>query len=160
MLQEVLLVNGSELTVNAKTTNTFTPGEGLKFSNQTALNPDAGTPTTPKVTVSNASITEQIPTFPNTTAVTKVIAVSPDSFSTNYTDKIDGTIVLWDNKAGELTVTNDKQPINDDYTTKSGTGSFVRNSSNTAQVVDIFRVNDIITYTGQAADEILSLIHI
>jgi len=150
----IVKVNGSELTVNVKTTNTFTPGEGLKFSNQTALNPDAGTPTTPKVTVSNASITEQIPTFPNTTAVTKVIAVSPDSFSTNYTDKIDGTIVLWDNKAGELTVTNDKQPINDDYTTKSGTGSFVRNSSNTAQVVDIFRVNDIITYTGQAADEI------
>ena len=65
----IVKVNGSELTVNVKTTNTFTPGEGLKFSSQTALNPDAGTPTTPKVTVGYSDITEEIPVFHNPTAV-------------------------------------------------------------------------------------------
>ena len=69
-------------------------------------NPDAGTPTTPKVTVSNADITQVVPSFPNTTAVSKVIARSPDGFANIYTDKIDGAIVLWDNKAGQLTVRN------------------------------------------------------
>ena len=147
----IVRVNGSELTVNVKTTNTFTPGEGLKFSSQTTLNPDSGTPTTPKVTVSNADISQQIPSFPNTTAVSKVIARSPDGFANIYTDKIDGAIVLWDNKAGQLTVRNDKQPLSDNYTSKSGSGSFARNSSTDAQSSDIFRIDDILSYTGQAA---------
>ena len=149
----IVKVNGSELTVNVKTTNTFTPGEGLKFSTQTALNPTTGAPTTPLVTVSNADITEQIPSFPNTTAVSKVIARSPDGFTNIYTDKVDGAIVLWDNKAGQLTVTNDKQPISSDYTSKSGSGSFARDSSPDTQAVDIFRVDDILSYTGQTVGE-------
>ena len=149
----IVKVNGSELTVNIKTTNTFTPGEGLKFSAQTALNPTSGAPTTPLVTVSNAAITQQIPNFPNTTAISKVIARSPDGFANLYTDKIDGAIVLWDNKAGQLTVTNDKLPLNNDYTSKTGSGVFVRNASATAQSSDIFRVNDIISYTGQTSGE-------
>ena len=147
----IVRVNGSELTVNVKTTNTFTPGEGLKFCSQTTLSPDSGTPTTPKVTVSNADISQQIPSFPNTTAVSKVIARSPDGFANIYTDKIDGAIVLWDNKAGQLTVRNDKQPLSDNYTSKSGSGSFARNSSTDAQSSDIFRIDDILSYTGQAA---------
>ena len=150
----IVKVNGSVLTVNLKTTNTFTPGEGLKFGTQTALNPDAGTPTTPKVTVANSAITEQIPSFPNTTAVSKVIARSPDGFANVYTDKIDGAIVLWDNKAGELTVTNDKLPISDDYTSKVGsTIALSRNASVDTQASDIFRVDDVISYTGQTAGE-------
>ena len=150
----IVRVNGSELTVNVKTTNTFTPGEGLKFSSQTALNPDAGTPTTPKVTVANSAITEEIPVFPNTTAISKVIARSPDAFANLYTNKIDGAIVLWDNKAGQLTVINDKKPLSNDYTSKTGSGVFVRNSAIDDQANDIFRVDDIISYTGQASDEL------
>ena len=149
----IVKINGSVLTVNLKTTNTFTPGEGLKFSTQTTLNPDAGTPTTPKVTVSNADITEIIPSFPNTTAVTKVIARSPDAFANIYSDKVDGAIVLWDNKAGQLTVINDKKPINDDYTSKSGSGSFARKASVDDQATDIFRVDDVLSYTSQTAGE-------
>ena len=150
----IVKVNGSVLTVNLKTTNTFTPGEGLKFGTQTALNPDAGTPTTPKVTVANSAITEQIPSFPNTTAVSKVIARSPDGFANVYTDKIDGAIVLWDSKEGQLTVINDKIPLSDDYTSKVGsTVALSRNASVDTQASDIFRVDDVISYTGQTAGE-------
>ncbi len=149
----IVKINGSELTVNVKTTNTFTPGEGLKFSSQSTLNPDASTPTTPKVTVSNADITEIIPSFPNTTSVTKVTGRSPDGFANTYDNKIDGAIVLWDNKAGQLTVTNDKNPISNDYTSKSGGGSFARTASVDAQIVDIFRVDDVLSYSSQTAGE-------
>ena len=150
----IVKVNGSELTVNVKTTNTFTPGEGLKFSSQTALNPTSGAPTTPLVTVSNAAITEEIPSFPNTTAISKVIARSPESFAKIYTDKIDGAIILWDNKIGQLTVTNDKQPIDDDYTGKSAsTIALSRNDDPDLQATDIFRVDDVLSYTGQTVGE-------
>ena len=150
----IVKVNGSQLTVNVKTTNTFTPGEGLKFSSQTALNPDAGTPTTPKVTVSNADITQVVPSFPNTTAVNKVIARSPDNFANVYENKIDGAIVLWDNKEGQLTVVNDKQPISNDYIGKVGsTTALSRKSDTSLQATDIFRVDDIISYTGQTSGE-------
>ena len=150
----IVKVNGSILTVNLKTTNTFTPGEGLKFGTQTALNPDAGTPTIPKVTVANSAITAIIPSFPNTTAVSKVIARSPDGFANVYTDKIDGAIVLWDNKAGQLTVINDKLPLSNDYTSKVGsTVALSRNASVDTQASDIFRVDDVISYTGQTTGE-------
>ena len=154
----IVKINGSVLTVNLKTTNTFTPGEGLKFSTQTALNPDVATPTTPKVTVANADITEIIPSFPNTTAVTKVIARSPDAFANIYSDKVDGAIVLWDNKAGQLTVTNDKKPLVTaagviDYTSKSGSGQYARKASVDEQPTDIFRVDDVLSYTSQTAGE-------
>ena len=101
----------------------------------------------------NNDIEEIVPDFPNTVAVSKVTARSPEGFANTYDNKIDGAIVLWDVKGGQLTITNNKQPINDDYTTKSGSGSFIRNSSVSNQVNDIFRVDDFISYTGQAADE-------
>ena len=103
---------------------------------------------------SNAAITEEIPSFPNTTAISKVIARSPESFAKIYTDKIDGAIILWDNKTGQLTVTNDKQPIDDDYTGKSAsTIALSRNDDPDLQATDIFRVDDVLSYTGQTVGE-------
>ena len=148
----IVKIDGSELWVNLKTTNTFTPGEGLKFGTQTALNPDTATPTTPKVTVAYQDVTEEIPSLPNTTAVSKIIARSPSGFAYLYTDKVDGNIVLWDSKEGKLTVTNDKQPISNDYTSKEGsTTALSRNDNPDLQATDIFRVDDVISYTGQAS---------
>ena len=69
---------------------------------------------------------------------------------------IDAAIVLWDSKAGQLTVTNDKQPINDDYTSKAtgiANDPFARNSVVGSQDSDIFRVDDYLSYTGQATGE-------
>ena len=151
----IVKVSGSDVWVNLKTTNTFEQGEGLKFSSQTALNPTSGAPTTPLVTVSNTDITQIIPNFPNTVAITKVIARSPEAFANTYDNKIDGAISLWDNKDGKLTITNDKIPLNDDYTSKvASTIALSRNATVDSQANDIFRVDDVLSYTGQAADEV------
>ena len=151
----IVKVSGSDVWVNLKTTNTFEQGEGLKFSSQTALNPTSGAPTTPLVTVSNTDITQIIPNFPNTVAITKVTARSPEAFANTYDNKIDGSISLWDNKDGKLTVTNDKIPLNDDYTSKvASTITLSRNATVDSQANDIFRVDDVLSYTGQAADEV------
>ena len=149
---KLVKVDGANLTVVVKTTNTFQAGETLKFTTQTALNDDG----TNKVTVNNASITQIIPQFPNTTAVSKVIARSPDGFANTYDNTIDAAIVLWDSKAGQLTVKNDKQPINDDYTSKAtgiANDPFARNSVVGSQATDIFRVDDYLSYTGQTTGE-------
>ena len=147
---KIVKVSGADVTVVVKTVNTFQAGETLKFTTQTALNDDG----TNKVTVNNASITQIVPQFPNTTAVSKVTGRSPDGFANTYDNTIDASIVLWDSKAGQLIVTNDKQPINDDYTSKSSTaGSFARNSVVGSQANDIFRVDDFLSYTGQATGE-------
>ena len=135
---------------SVKTTNTFTPGETLKFGTQTYLN-DNGTE---KVFVNNSSITQVIPSFPNVTAITKVISRSPDAFVNTYDNIIDGTILLWDNKLGNLTIINDKSPINDDYTSKSDTSlAFARSSDVSSQSADVFRVDDYIGYSGQTTGE-------
>ena len=149
---KLVKVDGANLTVVVKTTNTFQAGETLKFTTQTALNDDG----TNKVTVNNASITQIVPQFPNTTAVSKVIGRSPDGFANTYDNIIDGSIVLWDSKAGQLTVTNDKQPINDDYTSKAtgiANDPFARNSVVGSQATDIFSVDDYLSYTGQTSGE-------
>ena len=111
---------------------------------------------TNKVTVNNADIIRVVPTFPNTTAVSKVTGRSPDGFANTYDNTIDAAIVLWDSKAGQLIVTNDKQPINNDYTSKvSGIANdpFTRNSVVGSQASDVFRVDDFLSYTGQATGE-------
>ena len=147
---KIVKVDGSTVTVVVKTTNTFQAGETLSFANQTALN-DNGTN---KVTVNNASITRINPSFPNTTAVSKVTARNPEAFVDTYDNTIDAAIVLWDSKAGKLIVTNDKQPIGDDYTSQTSTaGNFARKASVSSQATDIFRVNDYLSYTGQATGE-------
>ena len=149
---KLVKVDGANLTVVVKTTNTFQAGETLKFTTQTALNDDG----TNKVTVNNASITQIVPQFPNTTAVSRVISRSPDGFANTYDNIIDAAIVLWDSKAGQLTVTNDKQPINDDYTSRAtgiANDPFARNSVVDSQATDIFRVNDYLSYVGQETGE-------
>ena len=149
---KLVKVDGSTLTIVVKTINAFQAGETLKFTTQTALN-DNGTN---KVTVDNADILREVPEFPNTTAVSRVTGRSPDGFANTYDNTIDAAIVLWDSKAGELTVTNDKQPINNDYASKvTGIANdpFARNSVVSSQASDIFRVDDFLSYTGQTTGE-------
>ena len=55
-----------------------------------------------------------------------------------------------------MTVTNDKQPINNDYASKvTGIANdpFARNSVVSSQASDIFRVDDFLSYTGQTTGE-------
>ena len=147
----IVKVDGTELWVNVKTTNTFTPGETLSFGTQTWLNDSGGVE---KVVVDNADIDQITPKFPNVTAVTKVTAKSPDGFANTYDNTIDGTIVLWDDKEGQLTLINDKLPINGDYSSNSDTSiAFARGSDPATQSSDIFRVDDYIGFNGETAGE-------
>ena len=143
---EIIKVTGTTVYVKLKTTNAFTPGEQLSFSNQTF----AGTTT---VALSGAS--KEVFQIPNIIVPpTYVTARNPSVLADTYDNKITGKIVLWNEKSGKLTVVNDKQPISDDYTGKIiDSASFTRNASVDAQNEDIFRVGDILSYQDQPNDE-------
>jgi hypothetical protein len=143
---EIIKVTGTTVYVKLKTTNAFTPGEQLSFSNQTFT----GTTT---VALSGAS--KQVFQIPNIIVPpTYVTARNPSVLADTYDNKITGKIVLWNEKSGTLTVVNDKQPISDDYTGKIiDSASFTRNASVDAQNEDIFRVGDILSYQDQPNDE-------
>ena len=59
---------------------------------------------------------------------------------------------MWNGNNKVLTVVNDKRPISDDYTSH-GSGIFTRTAvgQSPSQIADIFRVDDIIGWTGQTA---------
>ncbi len=154
----ILKVDGTRLTVRVDTVNVFTQGEGLKFSdqNQSDLNPDTtgANAGVPKVVLTADPVTEIIPTIPNETAPVSVVYVRDSTqISENYDNVISGSVVLWNGNNKVLTVINDKNPINNDYTSNSGDGLFARTAVGVtpSQSSDIFRVNDIIGWTGQTA---------
>jgi len=143
---QIVKVQGVTVFVKLKTTNSFTPGEVLQFENNTFNTP-------PTVAFSGVSqVTFQIP---NTVSPpTYVTARNPSVPAATYTNKITGKIVLWNQKSGQLTVINDKQPINDDYVSAIVEGAdFTRNASVDFQDNDIFRVGDLISYPNQPPTE-------
>ena len=143
---EIVKVSGTTVFVKLKTTNSFTPGEELSFSNQTFAS-------TTSVELSGASkVVFQIPNI--TVPPTYVTARNPSVLADTYDNKITGKIVLWNQKSGKLTLVNDKQPLSDDYTGKIvDSATFTRNASVDDQNEDIFRVGDIISYQDQPGDE-------
>ena len=83
-----------------------------------------------------------------------VTARNPSVLAETYDNKINGKIVLWNQKTSTLTVVNDKQPISDDYSSTIVEGAeFTRNASVDSQDSDIFRVGDILSYVDQPGDE-------
>ena len=157
----ILKVDGSDLYVRVDTVNTFTQAEGLKFATTTALNPDttganAGVPKV-TVTASEGNVSEVVPTIPNLSSPQSTVFVRDASaINENYDNKISGAVVLWNQNNKILTVINDKKPINNNYTSKSGVGDYSRvavSAVNDTQVNDIIRVGDIIGWTGQTAGE-------
>ena len=155
----ILKVDGTRLTVRVDTVNVFTQGEGLKFSAQTqsALNPDTtgANAGVPKVVVTADPVTEIVPVIPNETSPVSTVYVRDSTqIAENYDNKISGAVVLWNKDNKVLTVINDKRPINDDYTSKSGGDDLLKRVAvgvTPGQSDDIFRVDDIIGWTGQEA---------
>ena len=144
---EIVKVDGTTLSVKVKTANTFTAGEELVFSNQT-FNGTINVSTAIGVT----KISFQIPNI--VSPPTYVTARNPSILAETYDNKINGKIVLWNQKTSVLTVINDKQPINDDYTSAIVESTdFTRNASVDSQDGDIFRVGDILSYVDQPGDE-------
>jgi len=142
---KIVRVEQNVIYVKIKTTNAFTAGETLTFETSTFANP---------IKVSSAGASKQIFQIPNTLVPpTYVTARNPSVPAQLYSNKISGKIISWNEKTGELTVVNDKLPINNDYDSPiptTGSGSvFNRNSSVDSQTSDIFRVGDLISYPGQ-----------
>ena len=144
---EIVKVSGTTVFVKVKTSNTFTPGETVTFSGQTFSQTTTVGSTT--------GVTQVIFQIPNViTPPTFVTARNPSVLAQTYDNKINGKIVLWNQKSSVLTVINDKQPINDDYTGSIVSSSaFTRNANVDSQDNDIFRVGDIISYPDQSGDE-------
>lgn len=143
---EIIKVVGTAVFVKLKTTNAFTPGEQVSFSNQTF----AGTTTV--ALTGSSKVVFQIPNI--TVPPTYVTARNPSVLAQTYDNKITGKIVLWNQKSSELTLINDKQPLSDDYTGAIvESAAFTRNASVDAQNEDIFRVGDILSYQDQPSDE-------
>ena len=144
---EIVKVSGTTVFVKVKTSNTFTPGETVTFSGQTFSQT-----TTVGSTTGVSQVIFQIPNV--VTPPTYVTARNPSVLAQTYDNKINGKIVLWNQKSSTLTVINDKQPINDDYTGAIVSSSaFTRNASVDSQDGDIFRVGDILSYPDQPGDE-------
>ena len=93
--------------------------------------------------------------IPNTLVPpTYVTARNPSVPAEIYSNKINGKIVLWNQKSSQLTLVSDKQPISDDYTSAIVEGAqFTRNASTDSQDDDIFRIGDLLSYEGQPGDE-------
>ena len=143
---EIVKVSGTTAYVKVKTTNTFTPGEELSFSGQTF---------TGTTTVGLSGLSQVIFQIPNTLVPpTYVTARNPSVPAEIYSNKINGKIVLWNQKSSQLTLVSDKQPISDDYTSAIVEGAqFTRNASTDSQDDDIFRIGDLLSYEGQPGDE-------
>ena len=70
-----------------------------------------------------------------------------------YLDKISGNIVDWDAQSQVLTVFNDKEAIDGNFTAAvTGGSAFTRNATPTNQLPDIFRVGDAVQFVNQAAN--------
>ena len=134
------------MTVQLRNNGQFKASEALTFSTQTSLT---------GVTVTNSGATEVKPNFSITTTLNAYNLSQSSSVADDelYLDKISGKIVDWDAQSQVLTVFNDKEAINSDFTSAVTAGSaFTRNTQPTNQVPDIFRVGDAVQYVNQPAN--------
>lgn len=131
----------SILTVKMLTDTLFVPSETLTFGSQPALT---------TVSVGSTGVTEQTFNFEYNSVVE---AIDVTDVTQKYTNVISGRVVLWDAEKKELTLSNNKNPINNNYTAESTPGSdYARipfSSSSSIQKSDIFRVGDLLGYENQ-----------
>ena len=120
--------------------------EELKFALQSAAGGNLSGDTVTVVGLTPKSVSFEIGST--------IVAFNPNDVTQKYDNKISGKIVEWDPIAKELTVENDKNPINNDYTSRITLGSaFTREADVADQTADIFRVGDIIFYTNIPSGE-------
>ena len=134
------------MTVQLRNNGQFKASEALTFSTQTSLT---------GVSVTNSGATEIKPNFSITTTLNAYNLSQSSSVADDelYLDKISGKIVDWDAQSQVLTVFNDKEAINSDFTSAVTAGSaFTRNTQPTNQAPDIFRVGDAVQYVNQPAN--------
>jgi len=142
---EVLRVIDNDVYVKIKNSLQFTVGENLFFSTQSESGGDYENLT---ITISSSGIFEQVPNF---VVGATVNAINPSIRSEKYENKISSKVISWDSKTKLLTLENDKQPINNDFTSEITLGSdYARESQTSDQIADIFRVGDLIDFDGSS----------
>jgi len=137
---------GNYIWVQLTTEGTFLTSERLIFGTQSATggNLQSSTVTVVSTLQKTFSFTEG----------TTVVAFNPSAVTQKYDNVITGKIIDWDPVAKQLTVENDKLPINSDYTSEITLGSAFSRAPVTAnQSPDIFRVGDILYYDGISSGE-------
>jgi len=131
----------SRLYVKMLTDINFSPSESLSFGSQ---------PTLTTITVGSTGVTRETFTFATNSIVE---AIDATDITKKYTNLISGKVVLWDAEKQQLTVSNNKYPINNNYTAPATPGSdYARipfSSSVRTQSKDIFRVGDLLGYENQ-----------
>jgi hypothetical protein len=133
----------STLYVKMLTDTLFAPSETLVFASQ---------PTLSGITVGSDGITEEIFNFNYNSSI---VAIDKTDVTKTYNNVISGRVVQWDSQRKLLTVSNNKNPINNNYTAAATTGSAyarVPFASSSEQQKDIFRIGDLISYENQPTD--------
>ena len=137
---------GTEATVILKTSQYFQTGERLILGNQQDILEDVNGEALPAAKVS----TNPTQVFVDIADASIIIARNPNVILETYDNTITGKTQIWNSQTQELTVRVDTQPILDDFTGRiQDNVAFNRNAVTTDQVDDIFRVGDIIKYSGQ-----------
>ena len=134
------------VTVQLRNSGQFKASEALTFSSQTSLT---------GVTITNSGATEIKPDFSINTTLNAYNLSQSSSIADDelYLDKISGNIVDWDAQSQVLTVFNDKEAIDGNFTAAvTGGSAFTRNATPTSQLPDIFRVGDAVQFVNQAAN--------
>jgi hypothetical protein len=146
---EVVKYRNSDNTifVKVKNNNVFKANEQLFFSLQSQ---ESGALESNTVVVSAAGAIKVNPSFSFGQLVT---GINPSNTTENYDNLINGTVRIWDVPSQTLTLENDKQPINSDYSSASGTGSFIRTQQVADQSADIFRVGDLVSWSNLGAGD-------
>jgi len=138
----VVSADGSNLVVRMNNNGIFETNEGIIFSDPTNLTLNDNL----NIKIASESIINKI--NPQFNINDGVVAYNPTA-DVDYNNIIDGKVILWDGKTGILTISNEKKPINDDYTSATIPNSdYSRNSTLASQVPDVFRVNDYIKFDG------------
>ena len=136
----------NSITVKLLNTGQFKGTEVLTFQDQTGTGKDFDGLT---VTVDANGPSEIAPSFNTATGSNIITGYYNGTTPGLYTDDISGTILDWDVNTKQLTVFNNKQPINNDFTSKISAGSAFNRVGIDVQQPDVFRVGDLVSFVGQ-----------
>ena len=137
------------ITVKLLNTGQFKGTEVLTFQDQTGTGKDFDGLT---VSVTSNGPNEVAPSFNTATNSNILTGYYNGTTPGLYTDTISATILDWDVNTKQLTVFNNKQPINNDFTSKITAGSAFNRVGTDVQQPDVFRVGDLLSFVGQPAN--------
>ena len=147
-------VDGNNIWVRVKTKQGFINGEEVELTQFASLQ------SAPVINVgSNPSLVTPVINSSTQSAAGESITIVarnpvPSRILETYDNRITGKSIVWNRTTRELTLRNDLQPIDDDYTSRIIDSTlFARTTEVTNQIPDIFRVGDIIAYPNQSDDE-------